>query len=104
MNPNAVEKNIVMIDVKLDEIPDIIGTTINGDFTAENTLGFTDATILSASGIGANPYNSFAYVKNGIMNFCPTYLSIDVLRLALVNVDKTVLTAYVPAYLSCISS
>lgn len=93
-----------MIDVKLDEIPDIIGTTIERDFIAENTLGFTDATILSASGVGANPYNSFAYIQNGVMNFCPTYLSIDVLHLALVNTDKTALTAYVPAYLSCISS
>lgn len=104
LNPNAVDKNIARIDVKLDDVPGIIGTTVKRDFTAENTLGFTDATIISASGAGANPYNSFAYVKNNVMNFCPTYLSIDILRLALVNVDKATLTAYIPAYLSCISS
>ena len=44
--------------------------TVNDDYTAENKAGFTDATVISATG-GGDPYKSFIYVLDNHMNFCP---------------------------------
>lgn len=101
LNPNNIKKNIVSIDVSIDRISSIMDTVVNSDYTAENTAGFTDATVVSALGDG-DPYKSFVYVLSGLMHFCPQNLSIDLLGRTLINVDKESLTAYVPKYLSCI--
>lgn len=70
LNPNNIKKNIVSIDVSIDRISSIMDTVVNSDYTAENTVGFTDATVVSALGDG-DPYKSFVYVLSGLMHFCP---------------------------------
>lgn len=104
LNPTNIQKNIACIDVTVDELLDVLDTTINSDYTADNTAEFTDATVVSASGSGSDPWKSFAYILDNKMQFCPQNLSIDIVNRALIAVDKSSLTAYIPPYLSCISS
>ena len=104
LNPNNIAKNIAKVDVDIYALSDIMHVSCNSDYIAENRVGFTDATVVSASSPAADPYKSFAYVLSNQMHFCPQNLSIDILNRALVAVDKSSITAYVPAYLSCINS
>lgn len=70
MNPNSIKKNIATIDVPLARISTIMDVTVSHDYTAENIAGFTDATVISATGDG-DPYKSFIYVLSNLMHFCP---------------------------------
>lgn len=54
----------------LARISTIMDVTVSHDYTAENMAGFTDATVISATGDG-DPYKSFIYVLSNLMHFCP---------------------------------
>ena len=62
MNPNNIAKNIAKVDVDIYTLSDIMHVSCNSDYIAENRVGFTDATVVSASSPAADPYKSFAYV------------------------------------------
>ena len=62
MNPNNITKNIAKVDVDIYALSDIMHVSCNSDYIAENRVGFTDATVVSASSPAADPYKSFAYV------------------------------------------
>ena len=62
MNPNNIAKNIARVDVDTYALSDIMHVSCNSDYIAENRVGFTDATVVSASSPTADPYKSFAYV------------------------------------------
>lgn len=64
MNPSNVAKNIAKVDVDIYSLSDIMHVTPDSNYIAENRVGFTDATIVSASSPTADPYKSFAYVLN----------------------------------------
>ena len=104
LNPNNIAKNVARVDVDIYALSNIMHVTPDSNYIAENRVGFTDATVVSASSPTADPYKSFAYVLSNQMHFCPQNLSIDILNRALVAVDKSSITAYVPAYLSCINA
>jgi len=70
LNPNNIKKNIATISVSLSSISTIMDVTVGYDYTAENAAGFTDATVISATGDG-DPYKSFIYVLSNLMHFCP---------------------------------
>ena len=103
LNPNNIMKNIAEFGVKLNQLPTIFGAPMDAEFQAENKQGFTDATVISATRDG-NWLQSFAYVLDNKVNYCPQYLSIDIINRALANVSEDAITAYVPSYISCISS
>ena len=62
LNPNNIAKNIAKVDVDIYALSDIMHVSCNSDYIAENRVGFTDATVVSASSPAADPYKSFAYV------------------------------------------
>ena len=62
MNPNNIAKNVARVDVDIYALSDIMHVSCNSDYIAENRVGFTDATVVSASSPAADPYKSFAYV------------------------------------------
>ena len=62
MNPNNIAKNVARVDVDIYTLSDIMHVSCNSDYIAENRVGFTDATVVSASSPAADPYKSFAYV------------------------------------------
>ena len=62
LNPNNIAKNIAKVDVDIYALSDIMHVTPNSNYVAENRVGFTDATVVSASSPMADPYKSFAYV------------------------------------------
>ena len=62
LNPNNIAKNIAKVDVDIYTLSDIMHVSCNSDYIAENRVGFTDATVVSASSPTADPYKSFAYV------------------------------------------
>ena len=103
LNPLNTKKNIVKIDKTLDELSSVFGVVVSSDFNAENKAGFTDGTIISATS-DSNYYNGFAYVKDNLMQFCPSNISIDVENTTLVKVGQDATNAYVPEYISYISS
>ena len=104
LNPNNIAKNVARVDVDIYALSNIMHVTPDSNYIAENRVGFTDATVVSASSPTADPYKSFAYVLSNQMHFCPQNLSIDILNRVLVAVDKSSITSYVPAYLSCINA
>ena len=62
LNPNNIAKNIAKVDVDIYALSDIMHVSCDSNYTAENRVGFTDATVVSASSPAADPYKSFAYV------------------------------------------
>ena len=62
MNPNNIAKNVARVDVDIYALSDIMHVSCNSNYIAENRVGFTDATVVSASSPAADPYKSFAYV------------------------------------------
>ena len=62
LNPNNIAKNIAKVDVDIYALSDIMHVTPNSNYVADNRVGFTDATVVSASSPMADPYKSFAYV------------------------------------------
>ena len=62
MNPNNIAKNIARVDANIYDLSDIMHVTLDSNCIAENRVGFTDATVVSASSPTADPYKSFAYV------------------------------------------
>ena len=62
MNPNNIAKNIARVDVDIYALSDIMHISCDSNYIAENRVGFTDATVVSASSATADPYKSFAYV------------------------------------------
>ena len=62
MNPNNIAKNIARVDVDIYALSDIMHISCDSNYIAENRVGFTDATVVSASSSTADPYKSFAYV------------------------------------------
>ena len=103
LNPKSISKNIAEFDISISCLSTVLGHTLDSNNIASNVQGFTDATVLSATN-GGDYYQSFAYVYDGKVNYCPQCLSIDLTAQALVRVDTSVLTAFVPSYLTCISS
>ena len=62
LNPNNIAKNIARVDVDIYALSDIMHISCDSNYIAENRVGFTDATVVSASSSTADPYKSFAYV------------------------------------------
>ena len=62
LNPNNIAKNIARVDANIYDLSDIMHVSCDSNYIAENKVGFTDATVVSASSPAADPYNSFAYV------------------------------------------
>ena len=71
LNPNNLKANIASIDIDFNKLSTVLGIEVSSDFLAENKQGFSDGTVVSATVEGSNPFNSFAFVYNGMMNFCP---------------------------------
>lgn len=105
LNPENVKANTVSVDVLAESLSTVLGISPGGiapDFTAENVAGFTDGTVVSATYM-ANMPNSFAIAYNGLMNFCPSNVSIDLQDHAFTRADPSSITALVPKYASNIS-
>ena len=64
LNPNNIAKNIARVDADIYELSNIMHVELDSNYIAENKVGFTDATVVSASSPAADPYKSFAYVLN----------------------------------------
>ena len=62
LNPNNIAKNVARVDVDIYALSDIMHVTPDSNYIAENRVGFSDATVVSASSPTADPYKSFAYV------------------------------------------
>ena len=62
LNPNNIAKNIARVDVDIYALSDIMHISCDSNYIAENRVGFTDATVVSASSSTSDPYKSFAYV------------------------------------------
>lgn len=100
LNPNATEKNLVKIDRDdIYDVLDILGVSIDSEFTAENRAGFTDSTCISAVGPNSNYYSGYAFIESNRMHICPEDLSIDILNRTLVKSDPHAVTSYVPHYI-----
>lgn len=102
LNPINYHNNVVKIKKPLSALPNVFGVSLNNDGTAENRPGFTDATIISAVDSNNNYYNSFIYVEDNTLKFCPPYLSIDLFNKTLVKLSTDATSAYVPNYITCI--
>lgn len=102
LNPINYHNNVVKIKKPLLSLPDVFGVELKPDYTADNRPGFTDATIISSIDGASNYYNSFIYVEDNILKFCPPQLSIDLFNKTLIKLSIDAISAYVPNYITCI--
>ena len=102
LNPDNIKKNILSIDCDITNIPSILDITIDENYSAENKLGLTNATVISAL-CSENMYNSFIYIHNNTMMFCPSNLSINLLNKSIDKCDNNSITAYLQPYIKTIS-
>ena len=103
MNPLNINKNIIKIARDYSDLSSVLSVSLKDDYTADNRQGFTDATVISATAGNTSYYQGFAYVLDNRLNFCPPYLSIDVINRTLMRCDSTGLNnIVVPDYLTCI--
>ena len=65
LNPENIKANIVSIDIELARLSIVFGIPeIYDDYSAINTIGFSDGTVVSTIFPTNNPYNSFTFVFN----------------------------------------
>lgn len=102
LNPENIKANIVSVDVPAELLSTVLGIAPNGispDFTAENVAGFTNGTVVSAT-YPTSMSNSFAIAYDGLMNFCPSNVSVNLQDHTFVKADPSSVVAIVPKYAS----
>lgn len=103
LNPDALDKNILSIDVKIEDLSTILGITEidYSSYTAENRPGCTDKTVLLTL---KTTGNNFVIVDNKKLNFCPSNITIDFIDKAIIGSDASTTSAYIPTYVTVISA
>lgn len=103
LNPDALDKNVISINVQIDDLSTIFGidSIDYSSYTAENRPGCTDKTVLLALKTNGN---NFVIVDNKKLNFCPNNISIDFIQKAVFGSDKNSISAYIPTYVNVISA
>ena len=103
LNPDALDNNILSIDVKIEDLSTILGITEidYSDYTAENRPGCTDKTVLLAL---KTTGNNFVIADNKKLNFCPSNISIDFVKKVVISSDTPTTSAYIPSYVTAVSA